>query len=135
MAFFSTPKRLKPLILHIDDSEDVLMVTEVMLKQVGLDVIGSPRPDEMIPLAEKHGPDLILLDVLMPDVSGYIVCRRLKDNAKTKAIPVIMATSEDTVKDIEKALSYYGANEYIIKPFTVEKLKAKIAKFLTLPDS
>ena len=135
MAFFSAPKRLKPLILHIDDSEDVLMVTEVMLKQVGLDVIGSPRPDEMIQLAEKHGPDLILLDVLMPDVSGYIVCRRLKDNAKTKAIPVIMATSEDTVKDIEKALSYYGANEYIIKPLTVEKLKAKISKFLALPDS
>lgn len=135
MAFFSPPKRLKPLILHIDDSEDVLMVTEVMLKQVGLDVVGSPRPDEIIRLAEKHGPDLILLDVIMPGASGYAVCRRLKDNAKTKAIPVIMATSEDTVKDIEKALAYYGANEYIIKPLTVEKLRAKIAKFLTLPAS
>ena len=133
MAFFSAPKRIKPLILHVDDSDDVLTVTEVMLKRIGLDVVGLLQPVDMIRLAEKHGPDLIFVDVIMPGVSGYAVCRGLKDNAKTKAIPVIMATSEDTVKDIDKALSYYGADDYIIKPFTVEKLRAKIAKFLTLP--
>src|SRR5579859_5665237 len=114
--------RKKPLILHIDDSETVLLVTQSMLEDIGVDSMTASNGADGVSLAEKELPDLILMDAMMPGMDGY---QAIKAIDKTKNIPVLMVTGSDTTKDVEKALSA-GANGYVIKPIHAGRLKSKI---------
>lgn len=80
-------------------------------------------------IAEARMPDLILLDIMMPAMDGYEVCRRLKSNAKTSAIPVIFVTAQDQAADEAKGLEL-GAVDYIMKPVDPAALRACIKKQL-----
>lgn len=131
--FSSAPKaRTKPLVLHIDDSETVLVVTQAILEDLGLQVMQATNGTEGVKTAEREKPDLILLDAMMPGMDGYQCCQALRANAKTKDIPILMVTGVDAVKEVERALES-GANGYVPKPVQAERLKAKIAEWIKLP--
>lgn len=126
--------RKKPLILHIDDSETVLLITQSMVQDIGADSLTATNGTDGKNIAEKELPDLILMDAVMPSPDGYETTRALKTNPATANIPIIMVTGSDTTKDVEKALAA-GANGYVIKPIHADRLKAKIEEWLTLPGS
>src|SRR5208283_1472396 len=107
--------RKKPLILHVDDSETVLLVTQSMLEDIGVDTMTANDGEDGIKIAEKELPDLILMDAMMPGMDGYSATKALKQNKLTGNIPILMVTGSDATKDVEKALAA-GANGYVVKP-------------------
>lgn len=116
----------KITILHVDDSPFMLQNLKLLVYyELKLPLIQTTDPDEGIKLAVKNQPDLILLDAIMPKKDGFEVCAEIKKNPKTKNIPVIMLTSADDMKSVEKAFRM-GAQGYIIKPITIEKLAKKL---------
>jgi CheY-like chemotaxis protein len=125
-------KRAKPLVLVIDDDDGIRYMLTDILQALGVDVIGAPNGAEGVKLALKMIPNLILLDVRMPMMDGFDVCRTIKNDAKGKAIPILMVTSMDQQKDVEKALAN-GADGYIAKPLNHVNFKKKIAEVLKLP--
>lgn len=78
-------------------------------------------------------PDLIVLDIIMPKMDGWEVLSTLKSDPKTSSIPVIMATANNTLSDVEKSFTY-GAQSYIEKPFTFDKLLKKVAVILNIQN-
>ena len=82
-------------------------------------------------LVEEHDFDLILLDIMMPDVNGFDVCTKLKSNNRTKNIPVIFLSGKDSSQDIEQAYEY-GGIDYVIKPFITIELITKVNSYVRL---
>ncbi|MBN2483259.1 MAG: response regulator [Candidatus Omnitrophica bacterium] len=119
----------KKKILVVDDEENVSIMTTSRLRSSGFDVVSAPNGHEGLRMAQRENPDLILLDVVMPDMDGYKVLAKLKDSFRTKQIPVIMFTAENRIGDVTNAIEM-GAEDYIIKPFTTEVLMEKIQRVL-----
>jgi len=132
--FFKKSSRLRPLLLHIDDDEDAHEWIETLGSRLKCDVIPAYYAAQGIALAKKRGPNLILLDYQMPGTNGVETCQALKTDPTTKKIPVIMLTSVETTKEVDKAFQA-GANDYIIKPVTIERLQAKLHPIINGPDS
>lgn len=80
---------------------------------------------------ERERPDLILLDVVMPEMDGWETLLKLKSNSKTSSIPVIMCTAKDGIRDVEKSF-HYGAQAYVIKPIIFKALFKKVAAILDI---
>lgn len=120
-----------PDILIVDDVADNLKILGFILKKQGYKV--RPVTNGMLALqvAIKEKPDLILLDIMMPDMDGYEVCRRLKANSKLMDIPVIFISALNDTKDIVNALEAGGV-DYITKPFKAEEVKARVSTHLKL---
>ena len=116
-------------VLHVDDAEDILSYSRIILNGVGMEVLSASTAKAGIELAEKQHPDIILMDVELPDMDGARASWVLKQNPKTKDIPIIMLTVKDDDKDIRKALNF-GAAEYIVKPFQKDNLIARILEVL-----
>lgn len=116
---------MSPTILAIDDSPEVLAVLTLRLQQEGLCVMTTTDWKEGIGMARVHGPDVILLDVCMPEQSGLDVCRRLKSDPATADIPVIFLTAKD---DVDTKIHGFdlGAADYITKPFHPGELRARV---------
>lgn len=119
--------RLK--ILIVDDEMDTLMPLKKSLEAEDYIVIGATNGYEAIDKAKNEIPDLILLDLMMPEMDGYEVCARLKKDTITKNIPLIMLTARDAVRDKVKGLDT-GADDYVTKPFNLNELKARIKSVL-----
>lgn len=129
---FGPRKGAKPVILHIDDSETVLILTQAILEGLGVQVIRAMSAAEGIKVAEKERPDVILLDAIMPGIDGYQTCETLRANAKTKGIPILMVTGVDDVREVDKAFRF-GADGYVPKPIQAERLKMKLAAWIKFP--
>ncbi len=113
-------------ILIIDDEKDFGFFVKQNLELVGgYSVTVATGGKDGIAAAMRHKPDLILLDVIMPQMSGFEVLQALKDGKETTMIPVIMLTAVDTDEAKEKALGLYN-EDYIVKPVAISELKAKI---------
>jgi len=112
-----------------DDDEDLLSALGFALKQKGYNVEQARDGAETIILSRKLKPDLILLDIMMPDLDGFTACRELKNKEDTKRIHIIMLTARGEAEDIKTAFKA-GANDYIVKPFMMEKVLGKIEKLL-----
>ena len=119
----------KKKILVVDDEENVSIMTTSRLRSSGFDVVNAPNGRDGLRMAQRENPDLILLDVVMPDIDGYQVLAKLKASFRTKKIPVIMFTAENRIGDVTNAIEM-GAEDYIIKPFTTEVLMEKISRVL-----
>lgn len=130
--FGFTKERKKPLVLHVDDDREIREIVAVSLIRLDLDVMLAHDGPSGLEMAQRERPDLILLDIRMPGMDGFEVCHSLKNDGKTKAIPVVMLTAMGQVKDVEKAIAY-GADAYIQKPIDFAKLRAKLGQFLKLP--
>ena len=122
-------KKYENKILLVDDDTKNLQVAMSILKDYN--VIYAQSGDKALELLEKNRFDLILLDVVMPTMDGYYVCSKIKENEKTKKIPVIFLTVKDDEKDIVKGFEL-GAVDYITKPFYSEVLLKRVEVHLKL---
>jgi len=115
-------------ILIIDDEEDLTFFIKANLELDGeFEVIIANSGKEGIKKAAKDNPDLILLDILMPRMNGYQTLEKLKNNAKTLSIPVIMLTALGDDSSKVKASTLYN-EDYVVKPVQIDPLKEKIAE-------
>lgn len=112
-------------ILVIEDDPDISGLIGVLLENKGFDVNFSFDGEDGLTLARETMPDLIILDWMLPNLSGIEVCRRLRRLNETKATSIIMLTSRDTEEDIVRGLET-GADDYISKPFSKTELIARI---------
>ncbi|MBF0410922.1 MAG: response regulator [Candidatus Riflebacteria bacterium] len=113
-----------PNVLIVDDTPANLKVLCEMLKGRGFKVRPVPSGKLALQAAEKEIPDIILLDIMMPEMDGYEVCRKLKENSKLKDVPIIFISALNDTKDIVKALTAGGV-DYITKPFQFEEVNAR----------
>lgn len=120
-----------PVVLVTDDSPSTVMVLREMLEQSGLRVITAPDGAAALELAAQQPPDLILLDVIMPDLDGYTACRRLKASPQLQHIPVIFMTS---LTDEKSKLECFDAGgvDYIAKPLHLKEVLARVQTHLEL---
>ena len=120
-----------PNILIIDDISDNLRLLDDILKREGYRVRPALHGEVGLQAAVTEKPDLILLDIMMPGIDGFEVCRRLKTNSGLKDIPVIFISALNDTNDIVKAFTA-GAVDYITKPFQAEEVKARVSTHLKL---
>ncbi|MGM0568828.1 MAG: response regulator [Elusimicrobiota bacterium] len=111
-------------ILVVDDSPTVLeMLHSVLTINYSVEVADNGK--KAIKMAEKKKPSLIVLDMHLPDIEGWEVCKILKESSSTKKIKILMCTADSKGKEVERAFEV-GAEGYIIKPVTPEKLLSKV---------
>ncbi len=103
-------------ILIVDDEKDIVETLSFMLKTKGYETITAYDGEEGLKLAKEEHPDLIILDVMMPKINGYKICRLLKYDAKYKNIPIVMVTARSQEGD-KLIGEETGADRYITKPF------------------
>jgi len=108
-------------VLVVDDSADVRLVCRVNLEYHGFEVVDAENGDEALELARRKRPDLILLDVMLPDVDGWEILSKVKSQSETASIPVVMLTARTREADQIRGWRA-GASDYIIKPFNPEAL-------------
>lgn len=116
-------------ILIVDDDPYILMSLEFLMKKNGYDVMIARNGTEALELLEKQIPQLVLLDIMMPDVDGYEICRRIKKTEKLKAIKVVFMSAKTKEADIQKGYDL-GASLYITKPFSTRELVKQIAELV-----
>jgi len=117
-------------ILIVDDEVDLVETVRFPLEMEGYHVLVSYNGEDALNQARKENPDLILLDLMLPKLDGYKVCRLLKFDDRYKHIPILMLTAKTQEKD--KALGMEtGANEYITKPFEMDDLLKKVKAYLS----
>ena len=123
--------KIKPKVLIVDDAPANIHMFTTMLKD-DYTIIAATSGEKAIKLAKKESkPDIILLDIIMPNMDGYEVCKILKEDPTTKEIPVIFVTSLNSIEDQEKGLAYGGV-EYITKPISKNIVKHRINTHLKI---
>jgi two-component system, sensor histidine kinase and response regulator len=116
-------------ILAVDDEIDVLLIVKTALQSEGYDVETVNNGKDALALAKENPPDLVLLDVMMPGLSGFDVLRELKSYEPTSTIPVIMLTGVSEKSKIQEAIMS-GTDFYIVKPFDFHDLISKVSDAL-----
>ena len=112
-------------VLVVEDERDVADLIRYNLTKEGYDVVVAPTGADALKQAREVHPDLVLLDIMVPQLNGWEVCRRLKQDVETKNIPVIMVTGR--VEEGDKVLGFeMGADDYVTKPFSPRELLARI---------
>ncbi len=112
-------------ILVVDDEKSTIDALRISLESENYEVLEAYTGDSAIKKAGSVPLDLILLDIMLPDITGYEICNRLKKNPKTRSVPIIMLTGMSSASDKMAGLDL-GADDYITKPFDQNELKAKI---------
>jgi DNA-binding response OmpR family regulator len=116
---------MKKKILVVDDEEDILHFLEMVLKEKGYEVVTASGGHEALTRAQIESPDLVLLDVMMPQMDGWEVLKLLRVDDGTAHIPVAMLSARTEAKDRVQGLQE-GAIDYICKPFSLQELLGKI---------
>jgi DNA-binding response OmpR family regulator len=114
-------------ILVIEDDPHILLGLEEVLRSEGYDVASCARGDQALEAVDRHHPSLLVLDVMLPGLSGYDICKRLRANGMT--VPILMLTAKG--QEIDKVVGLdLGADDYVTKPFGVRELLARIQALL-----
>lgn len=119
----------KKTILIVDDNADIVTTYRVVFDRMGYSVVVARNGIECLDMIDEVKPDLVILDVLLPGLSGSEVCRSIKETAKTTAIPVIAITASVS-GDTRKRMSEVGADDFLLKPIDVSDLNRVIKQFL-----
>lgn len=119
----------KNKILIVEDEESLLRLESILLTSKGYDVIGAMTGQQALDAIVSDRPDLVLLDIMLPELDGFEVCSRIKSNPETKHIPVIMVTAKKTGEDMARGEAA-GADWYITKPFKSAMVIETIQRFL-----
>jgi two-component system phosphate regulon response regulator PhoB len=113
----------------VEDEQDLQQVLTYNLKQAGHDIVATKLGAEGLRFAREQRPDLVLLDLMLPDVSGTEVCKQLKESPQTKGVPVMMLTAKG--EEIDRVVGFeLGADDYVVKPFSVRELLLRIQAIL-----
>jgi len=120
-----------PTVLVVDDNQQNLELLQAYLEDVDCRAVPARDGLEALEIIAKEPPDLILLDVMMPKMSGFEVCRRIKNDPKTSDIPVIMVTALNEFGDIERAIDS-GTDDFLSKPVNKLELLTRIKTMLKL---
>ncbi|MBN1203180.1 MAG: response regulator [Anaerolineae bacterium] len=115
----------KGRILVVEDDFDISNMLRIYFSGQGYDVQVAPRGGDALTLTRKQLPQLIVLDIMLPDMNGYDVCRELRSTTRTSHIPIIFLTQKDERSDKIAGLEL-GADDYITKPFDIEELKLRV---------
>ncbi len=116
------------IILIVNDEEDVAEVTKDMLEAEGFETVVAYSGEDALKWLSKHRCDLVLLDILMPEMGGDDVCKQMRSNLSLKNIPVVLFSANSG--DEEKILKETGAEDYISIPYDPEELISKINKLV-----
>jgi DNA-binding response OmpR family regulator len=113
---------VEPLILAVDDEAGILRLIRLELSEQGFRVVVASDGDEAVRTFEQQRPDVVVLDIMLPDMSGLEVMRRLRERSNT---PIILLTARDHDEDKVRGLEL-GADDYIVKPFNPQELTARV---------
>ncbi len=119
----------KSTILVVDDNPQNLELLEAYLEDLSCKVISAEDGVQAMRAVAEHNPDLILLDIMMPKMSGFEVCRRLKEDQATCDIPVVMVTALNELGDIERAVAA-GTDDFLSKPINKLELLTRVKSLL-----
>jgi DNA-binding response OmpR family regulator len=122
---------MKKKILVVDDEVDLVETIRFPLEMEGFQVLVAYNGEDALNQARKESPDLILLDIMLPKLDGYKVCRLLKFDERYKHIPILMLTAKTQAKDKQTGMDT-GADEYITKPFDIDQLMEKVKAYLKI---
>lgn len=123
----------KAKILLIDDHRTVLRLLDAILKLRGYDLLYAENGQQGMALARQEQPDLILLDIMMPEIDGFKVCQYLKGQTETAAIPVVFLTARGAESDLETGRKV-GAQGFLTKPFLAREVLDLVEKLLAAPN-
>ena len=119
----------RPVVLVADDDDDIRDLVAFRLDRAGYDVLRAGDGQQALDIARDRRPDLAVLDVMMPRLTGYDVTRELRADAETAQIPVILLTARVQEADIARGFEA-GADDYVKKPFSPQELKARVQAVL-----
>ncbi|MFP4283455.1 MAG: response regulator [Opitutales bacterium] len=117
--------KARPKVLVVDDQPVNVKLLQRKLERVGMIVLSAFRGEQAIEIATEQKPDIVLLDIMMPEVDGFEVCRRLKESPQTKDIPIIFITAKTSREGKLKGLGT-GASDYITKPIDLDETIARV---------
>ncbi len=121
-------------VLVVDDEQDILDVLDFNLRQAGHDVTTAATGTTGLELAQRLRPDLLILDLMLPDMSGTEICKTLRSAPRTKQIPVLMLSARN--EEIDRVVGFeLGADDYVTKPFSVRELLLRIKALLRRSDN
>ncbi len=120
----------KARLLIVEDDVDISNMLKIYFTNLGYEVDWAPRGQDALEKTRLGMPHLLILDIMLPDIDGYEVCRTLRTNTRTSHIPVLFLTQKDERSDKLKGLEL-GADDYITKPFDIEELKLRVQNALT----
>jgi two-component system phosphate regulon response regulator PhoB len=116
-------------VLLVDDERDLLSVLDFNLRAAGFETILATRGEEALLALKRRIPDLVLLDLMLPDIPGTEVCRRIKAEPRTKHVPVVMLTAKG--EEVDRVVGFeLGADDYVTKPFSVRELVLRLKAIL-----
>jgi two-component system alkaline phosphatase synthesis response regulator PhoP len=116
-------------ILIAEDEPNIVISLEFLLREAGHEVTVASNGADAIELARKLRPDLVVLDVMLPSVDGFEVCRHLRGNSATRDARILMLTARGRQGEMDKGLAA-GANAYMTKPFATKELMDTVARLL-----
>ena len=122
---------VRATVLVVDDEANIVTLLQTWLETIGCEVQSANDGETGFEKAREINPDLILMDGMMPKMSGFDACRRLKEDEATRDIPVIFLTVQGEVKDVVKGLEL-GAHGYMTKPFKPQELLARVRSTLKI---
>jgi two-component system phosphate regulon response regulator PhoB len=112
-------------VLIVDDDPDILRLVSYNLMQAGFEVITAQNGRKALESVQKHPPDLIILDLMLPDVDGMEVCRTLRNRENSRRIPIVMLTARS--EEIDRVVGFeLGADDYVMKPFSPRELVLRV---------
>jgi two-component system phosphate regulon response regulator PhoB len=118
-----------PSVLIVDDERDLVNLLDFNLRQAGFETAIALNGEQALSQVRRRVPDLILLDLMLPDISGTEVCRQVKQDPRTKAVPVVMLTAKG--EELDRVVGFeIGADDYVTKPFSVRELVLRLKAVL-----
>jgi len=125
------PEAKTAKILVVDDEESIRKIVAMSLKNLPfpVEIMTAANGSEALSLVERDKPDMIILDIMMPEMDGFEVCKRLREDITTAFIPIMMLTARGETESRTKAFTV-GTDDYVTKPFEVEDLRARVVRLL-----
>lgn len=120
---------MKKKILIVDDEPNIVMTLEYTFKKKDFEVFIARDGSEALMILERNQPDVVLLDIMMPNVDGYQTLKKIKENDSLSNTKVVFLTAKNKASDIEKGLKL-GADKYLTKPFSIKKIVSEINELL-----
>ena len=120
---------MPPQVLIVDDERDLVRLLEFNLQQAGFETAAAFGGEEALQQIRHHVPDLVVLDLMLPDIPGTEVCRQLKSSPRTRNVPVLMLTAR--TDEVDRVVGFeLGADDFVTKPFSVRELVLRIRAIL-----